>query len=378
MLLDLFSDPAPGPAECVVSLGDEELGDAYPLLTEVTVEASRQQAAEARLVFDLRRDEGGRFAVLDDGLTAPWRSVRVEADFGSSAQEVFRGWIRQERSQFPTNPANATLTVECQDDSMLLDRGHQRRTWGGDAPTTDSTLLAEVLSDAGLSPHPDNGAGQQALVLNQDSTDIQLLQRRAEANAYELLFAEGRVYFGPSRLELEPQPTILVYAGPESHCYEISIDGDGQRADGVGFDAAAETGAEAVSEEVTSDLPPLGPEPASSEGDGGLSPYVWRLRSPGTSSPERLRAMAQRRANEEALARVVAEGELDGSLYGHVLRPGEPVGIDGVGETHSGIWYVDSVTHTFNHSGYRQRFRLLRNARGDNLESGGGPLAALL
>jgi len=64
---------------------------------------------------------------------------------------------------------------------------------------------------------------------------------------------------------------------------------------------------------------------------------------------------------------VVAEGELDGSLYGHVLRVGLPVGLDGVGDRHSGIYYVDRVTHVFDANGYRQQFTLLRNAVGDNL-----------
>ncbi|MCK7500258.1 MAG: hypothetical protein MZW92_65625 [Comamonadaceae bacterium] len=38
------------------------------------------------------------------------------------------------------------------------------------------------------------------------------------------------------------------------------------------------------------------------------------------------------------------------------------------------------MTHTFNAGGYRQRFRLLRNAWGDNLDTlpGAGPLAAVM
>ena len=79
----------------------------------------------------------------------------------------------------------------------------------------------------------------------------------------------------------------------------------------------------------------------------------------------------------EALARV---GELDGTLYGHVLLPGQPVAVDGPGEWLGGIYYVDRVSHRFNTEGYRQQIRLLRNAYGDNLGGGfgGGPLAGLL
>ncbi|MDQ6966566.1 MAG: hypothetical protein Q9M23_06560, partial [Mariprofundaceae bacterium] len=60
---------------------------------------------------------------------------------------------------------------------------------------------------------------------------------------------------------------------------------------------------------------------------------------------------------------------LDGSLYGHVLRVAEPVGVDGVGSWLGGVYYVDAVSHKFDYNGYRQSFTLLRNAYGDNLPS---------
>ena len=94
-------------------------------------------------------------------------------------------------------------------------------------------------------------------------------------------------------------------------------------------------------------------------------------------SSEELRARARRKANDLAM-KIKADGELDGSLYGNVLRVAEPVGVDGVGERYGGVYYVDSVRHLFNTEGYRQTFTLLRNAYGDNLESAPGLLSAVL
>ena len=76
--------------------------------------------------------------------------------------------------------------------------------------------------------------------------------------------------------------------------------------------------------------------------------------------------------------KIKATGELDGALYGHVLRVGEPVGVDGIGQRYGGVYYVDTVDHVFDTSGYRQSFQLLRNAYGDNLEEAGGVLAGVL
>jgi hypothetical protein len=61
-----------------------------------------------------------------------------------------------------------------------------------------------------------------------------------------------------------------------------------------------------------------------------------------------------------------------------VLKVGLTVGVDGVGSRHSGRWYVDTVRHSFDVNGYSQDFALLRNAYGDNLEAGAGPLGLVV
>ncbi len=62
-----------------------------------------------------------------------------------------------------------------------------------------------------------------------------------------------------------------------------------------------------------------------------------------------------------------ARGELNSRYYGHVLRVGEPVEVNGVGVAHDGVYYVDAVAHRFNAQGYRQFFTLLRGAGDDDL-----------
>ena len=59
--------------------------------------------------------------------------------------------------------------------------------------------------------------------------------------------------------------------------------------------------------------------------------FTWLLSHEGSIDEAELNARAQAKANEFAL-RVRAEGELDGTLYGHVLLPGMLVAVDGVGD----------------------------------------------
>ena len=168
------------------------------------------------------------------------------------------------------------------------------------------------------------------------------------------------------QLDEDPQPSIMVYAGARTNCVRFSVTHDGHRPDQVGVMRGAETGTEMEQETLSPDLTLLGKKAATSE-NTGLVPFIWQMRRPAGSSLEEARSRAQAKANENAW-KVRAEGELDGSLYGHVLLTHKLVGVYGVGETYSGLYYVDTVSHIFDPNGYRQSFKLLRNATGQNTE----------
>lgn len=376
MLLDFLSGKHREPAECVITIDGTEIAHLYPFLTEVRVECSRAQAWSGTIRFESRRDENGVWSVQDDPAIRPWKPIVIEAAFGSTVEEIVRGYIREVHADYPEDPGSTTVTVEMQDDSLAMDREHVRKAWGAEVPTTDAAILLEILAKYPLIPDPENGTGLDGLTVNQNETDIRFLRARAEANGYELILDRGFLYFGPMRLEADAQETILVYAGRDTHCFRFDVRADGHQPDAVGYDVAPETGSEPVHQDIQPDLPSLGNEPADSA-DSGLTPFIWRLDRPGSVSAAELDAYARGRANELSM-RVRAQGELDGSLYGHVLRVGLPVGVDGIGTTMQGIYYVDSVTHVFSVDGYRESFTLLRNAYGDNLVAGTSILAGVL
>jgi phage protein D len=372
----LFDQTERAPGECIVSIDEQEIADLYPFLIEVSVDTSREAAAEAMLKLETRRDVDGSWIVQDDARIRPWKRLKIEAAFGETTEEVVRGYIREIQVEFPEDPGAAVVTLTVQDESLLLDREHKRRAWGADAPTTDGQIAQQIIGEAGLAPEEPPAAGQSDLDLNQDDTDAAFLKKRAEANGYELIYREGTVYFGPRRLEAEAQATIMVYAGPATNCIAFNVQDDGHMPDRVTFDVAAAEGDQAVSRTLEPNLTLLGLEPASSVEtlDDG---FVWRISREGESDEANAETLAQDKANQNSM-KVRAAGTLDGARYGHVLKVGLPVGVDGVGTRHGGVWYADTVRHTFDLSGYRQEFELLRNAYGDNLQSAANPLAAVL
>ena len=370
---------APRPAAtCAVRVDGREIREFYGALSEVTVECDHRVWNEpcARLTFESRRDAAGVWSIQDAGIFSPWARITLEAVFETRRHELLRGFVREIRADYPARLDHASVSIECRDESLALDRRHVRTVWGAELPTDDATILTTVLTRHGLRLHPDSGRGTSPLILHQDSTDIRFLVTRAEANGYELIFEPGQVYFGPPRLDADPQPTLRVHAGHQTHCEHLTVTVDGHRPDRVIFDTPADEGATNVQEEVAPDLPLLGQSSLDSSAMG-LDVFAWRLEGQGTNDPAQLRARAQGRVNDMAM-KTRAEGTLDGALYGRVLEVGKPVEVDGVGPGLGGLYYVVRVRHRFSTTGYRQDFVLVRNASNGIPRTSGHPLAAIL
>ncbi len=353
------------PVTYKITVKGEEITDLYPFLVDVKVEMSRSGPAVCTLIFDSIRTDDSTWKVQDAGFFEPWNEFKIEADFGDYDEEIMRGFIKAIKSDTPEQMGEAKVVVTCQDETMLLDRKHIRKTLSlEDEPRTDGEIAQDIAGENNLSVEAEDGL--RNITLNQDSTHIQLLHDRAEANGYELYIRKGMLYFKPMQLDEDPQPPIMVYAGARTNCIRFSVNHDGHRPDEVGVMRAAETGTEMERETLTPNLTLLGKKAATSE-NSGLVPFVWQTQRPAGGSMEEARARAQAKANENAW-KVKAEGELDGSLYGHVLLTHKLVGVYGVGETYSGLYYVDTVSHSFDQNGYRQSYKLLRNATGQNTE----------
>ena len=353
------------PATYKIAVMREEITDLSPYLVDVKVETSRSAPSVCILTFDTIRLDDCKWLVQDAGIFEPWNEFKIEADFGDYEEEIMRGFVKTVKADTPEQMGEAKMTVTCQDETMLLDREHTRKIRSREnEPKTDGEIAQEIAGENNFSVEAE--AGLSNITLNQDSTHIKLLRDRAEANGYECYIRKGKLYFKPPQLDEDPQSSIMVYAGPRTNCLRFSVMHDGHRPDKVGVMRAPETGTVMEKETLKPNLSLLGKKAATSE-DTGLVPFVWQMQRPAGGSMEEAKSRAQAKANENAW-KIKADGELDGSLYGHVLLTHKLVGVYGVGETYSGLYYVDTVSHSFDQNGYRQSFKLLRNATGQNTE----------
>ncbi|WP_020180060.1 hypothetical protein [Methylopila sp. M107] len=365
------------PASCSIRVGAglKDLGDLAPLVRSLEIKTGRFEATIGSLVMDDRRKEDGSWLAADSGLFGRWQPIRIEAVFGAVTEELFRGYIVKVAPTYPANGGAASLELQLQDDSALLDREHVRQVWGQGEPLSDKTILQTLVSPHGFGVSAESGDGQKSRSLSQDTTPIKFLVERAKANGYELIFSAGEIYFGPPRLEGEPQAPILVYAGKSTNCLSFGVSDEAQKPDKVQFEMAPATeGATPETETLGPDVATLGSSAAADEGGALTAPSVWRMSREGDETLEETRARAQALANENSF-KLRANGELDGAIYGHVLRTGKTVTVDGTGARYGGLYYVDTVNHVFSPDGYRQVFELIRNGTGES-SSPTSPLSA--
>ena len=374
LLSGLLDPPIRTPAACLIEIGQDRTnpGALNALVKTVDIITSRKEAAAATILFEDRRTEDGSFMVADSGLFERWQPIRLTADFETYREEILRGYVTGLKPNFPASGGEVTFEVQILDESALLDREHQRVIWGRDEDITDNTIAATLLGDSPISLDVTSDEGAKGTAIAQDGTALKFLRNRAEAVGYEMIFTPGTLYFGPKRLEGQAQPAIKVYAGRDTNCLSFNIEDDGLKPDAVIYEAAPATDTTAAdTETLTPALTALGGSPAANEGSALSQPFVQRLKSEGDEGAEIARVRAQAMV-DDASFKLKANGELDGALYGHVLRPGLLVEVDGTGQRYGGLYYTDKVTHQFSETGYRQQFELMRNATGES----GGPLDA--
>ena len=349
---------------CHIEIDGDRIPNLYETVSEITVDASRKIAAVATLKFEDVSEADGSWAAKDSPFLKIGRKIKIIVNFGSYDETLFVGFIASTSSDYPEESGNGTYTVQCQDESVALNRVHQRINRSERNPVSDFVALGDIAQDHKLKLDDQTAKGLVSPNLMQSGSDIEFLRDRAKANGYDLMVFDGVIYFGPHRFTNHVQHVITLNAGKKTCCQNFSVSVDVNRADVIYFDIAEEKGAGLKRHQFEPNLPLLGERPAK-EPNAKIGKSEWSLCQTGTPDIDEAEAYAQGLINEESL-RVSATGTLDANLFGHVLVPMTVIAVDGASRDDSGYYYVDSVTHSLSHNVYTQKFKLVRNGIGDD------------
>jgi hypothetical protein len=198
--------------------------------------------------------------------------------------------------------------------------------------------------------------------------DAAFLQQLAARNGYQLYIQPDPVigldmgHFHPPFLPpLPPQGVLSVDFGKQTNLQSFNVSNDMLRPTAVaGATSEPRTRAPVpIVAPLSTDLP-MGMEPTLNR---IIPPPIERRYDTDAANPAEALSQALARATETSRS-VRASGEVDGLKYARPLLVGIPVLVRGAGRQHSGLYYVEAVTHRISRDDYTQSFSAWRNAVG--------------
>ncbi|MFI6644013.1 phage late control D family protein [Streptomyces sp. NPDC050504] len=348
--------------ELRIEIDGTEAADLYPDLLALEVELDNELAGMFRISLALLLRPDGAWSHLDDPRLAVWRKVDITAGLRGETRRLITGYITHQRPRFGPGLAQCRLDVWGMDATVLMDRVERLRTWPN---KKDSDIATEVFQQYGLTPRVTSTGivhKEDVSTVVQRETDIQLLRRLARRNGYECYVDGGTGHFEPAAYGTVPQPVLAVHFGPATNVNRLSVEVDATVPTGVRMAQIDRITGDVLGVDVREgDRLRLGGTTADGLLPPGAEPALVTVTDTAATGGQEMAALCGS-VFDEAASLVTGEGEVAANAYGSVLMPRGTVTVKGIGETHSGVYYVTHVTHRFAPDGYVQLFRIERNA----------------
>jgi phage protein D len=342
--------------------------DLLAAVQQIEVEEHADLAAMLRLRLAVAvREDGSGWDVVDDDTFSRLARLSLLTTVGSGTPEpLIEAYVIETRLDASNRPGESTFEVVAMDGTVLMNLEEKVRPWPNMA---DSDIASVIFGEYGLLPDVESTSPTRQeldLTVIQRSTDIQFLRRLAGRNGYECyvelnqltIMAEG--HFHAPRLDGTPQGTLTVNMGAATNVNRMTVRLDTIKpavADVADLEIGSQSDQTASIGSVS--LTELG----SSSLLGGSQQRRVRIGPSNLFETGELQTYAQAVVNRSAWA-VTAEGDLDATAYGSVLRARRPVLVRGLGQRFSGTYYVERVQHLLDDHNYTQHFSLRRNATG--------------
>jgi phage protein D len=278
------------------------------------------------------------------------KAVEIKLTPGdSSLERVLAGEITGLEPDYAPDMA-VTLVVRGFDRGHRLTREKKSKTF---VQMSDSDIVSQVASGAGLQAQVDSTPGSHEHVFQHNQTDWEFLLERAARLGYQMFVDDRTLHFSkpPTSEELtlewgQTLPSFKPRLVSTGQVNEVTV---------RGWDPA--TKKEIIGKATSSSLPPrigLGKHGADLAKQKFSSAKHVVVDQPIDSQAEADR-MAQAILDEINAGSIVAEGIADGNAK---LIAGKMVKIEGVGSRFNGKYLVASAVHYYTADGYQVHFRV--------------------
>ncbi len=334
---------------------------------EIEVEEHSHLADMLRLKLAIGvRENGSGWHILDDNIFERLSTITLIAAIGTDLPTpLITAHVIETKVGFSNRPGESVLEVVAMDSMALMNLEQKIRSWENMA---DSDIVTVILAEYGFVPIVDSTNitySENQLIIFQHGTDMQLVRYLAERSGYEFYLETTPIFsieghFHPPKVDASRQKTLTVNMGSATNVSSFNatfqmLKPTQAKSANLALESQEEQSADVSSVSLTE----LGRE---SFLNGSQQRQVLVTQT-GLADTAELQNYAQAVVDSSAWA-LVANGELDTSSYGEILRAKRPVLVRGVGEKLSGAYYVEKVQHLIAQDSYTQHFQLKRNAIG--------------
>jgi phage protein D len=342
-------------ADVAVRVGGSPLpSEATPHLVEVTVDEDVSVPSLFTLRLAEADDLGKPFRwVDDDKLFAIGNEVEVRFAHAGSMTSLIDGEITALEPDFASG-ARPSLTVRGYDRRHRLQRGRKTRTF---VQQKDSDIAAQIASEAGLIAQATDSGVVLDYVLQNNCTDLEMLQERAEQIGWEVVVEDRTLLFRPARNAESEALSLTLYQDLVEFSPRLSTGRQVTTVTVRGWDIKSK---QPIKSTVDHPEARMGGQRSGAEliEPFGAAALVESGR-PVVSQAE-AEQIARGLLNRAALELIVGEGACEGRAD---LRAGTVIGLRGLGKRFSGPYYVTRATHRYSTDhGYETRFQVRRTA----------------
>ncbi len=315
-------------------------------------------------------------SILDYGLVSnpllkQFNRIIIMITFEAFPKVLVDGIITHRQLNPSNEPGESTLIITGEDVSIMMDLEEKSETH----PNQPDMLIVHkiILSYAqyGLVPvvKPPISVDVPLIVdriPTQQSTDLEYIVNLARSHDHIFCIeptAPGinAAYWGPLDLIGLPQKALSINMGPDTNVSSINFQYNALKpilVNGSVMDRT--TNATMPVRTFASLRPPLSSQPAVLVNQPNVR--TKKFRSSGVNALQAF-SIAQSET-DRSMDVLTVTGEMDGLIYGNVLRARKLVGVRGAGYGHDGFYYVKNVTHKIMIGSYKQTFTLTREGLG--------------
>jgi phage protein D len=337
------------------------LVDGAPLPNEATthlIEVTVDEDVSVPSLFILRFAEADdlkrSFRWIDDEeLFAIGNGVEIRFAHAGAMTKVISGEITALEPDFAAG-GRPSLTVRGYDRRHRLQRGRKTRSF---VQRKDSDIAALIAGEAGLTAQATDSSVVLDYVLQNNCTDLELLQERAAQIGWEVVVEDKTLFFRPAGNAGSEVLSLTLGEDLAEFSPRLSTAGQVGKVTVRGWDPKNKQTIESTADRLDSRMGgrQSGAELVAAFGTAALIEVERAVMSQAEADQ-----IARGLFNRTALELIVGEGACDGRAD---LRVGKVIGLRGLGKRFSGSYYVTRAIHRYTSDrGYDTRFQVRRTA----------------